>query len=842
MFSKQLKHSAKLMFLVASIWITMITGIQVVNATTISLTGTQQSDLSTSLNWSLQNNSSNHSYSYQLQQTDVSSGKTTTIGTKDSIKVLNITPWASSVSQYLSLKTWMETNGYGQSKISVDTVQIDAFSKNANSYLKDSSGNYKYDVIALGFADSNLSKGLSTDASTAVKTFANTGRGVLLGHDTMISWIKQNVINPDGTTSILTNSDPFPFQSELNSLLATGTSSSANHIKLIKNGYLLNYPNFVGNVGDVLTIPTSHDSGQIPIDSNDAWANFVKDASGTPLSDASTRSIFQSDGTYVAQSMTDYNQDAYLVSHNNWAMIQTGHSNGAATTDEQKLIANSLFYLGQVTSNTNFTTHTSQDVQAPDAPTLTKTYDPSSKSVTVNNLNSTDHGNKYQYQIVGTDLSDDSTIKSNVISVENTTGVSKYVYSVDSNKTGTASLSSATLTNGQQITPTADANSYLHIAAVDGNHNISTSTTYLLDTKKPSITVAGNTTDISHTNDALTISATDDGSGINSIQTPDGTWHTGSSVPLTITANGVYTIQAKDNDGNITSQTLNISNIYPEANVVNPSASDTNTETKSSDLNSTINLDGSAVSSTGTVSNWTIGNSDGTGWNLNVSAPYLTSGSHQLKNAIAIQSPGYSGGHLVSLLNSGYTSIDSDNGTSAIGVYQNKPTTFTWNHGSGLFYLRVNSYVKGVSKYNVSNIRLFEKGTTTNLLSNAAGPFTPPGTSSHSGVDNYVYFPDSTVRLVNGKTYTLAADSNGVIGSDHNNYVSTDGTDNHTVIWLASLPQTYNDSNYIVSDDYTQAGVSSTINISNQATYKISAPANAYAGTYKTNISWSLKQ
>ena len=89
--------------------------------------------------------------------------------------------------------------------------------------MKDTNGNYKYDVIAFGFADRNLDEGLSTDASTAIKTFANTGRGVLLGHDTMISWTFQTAINPDGTTSTLTNSAGFPFESELNSLLAMGT-------------------------------------------------------------------------------------------------------------------------------------------------------------------------------------------------------------------------------------------------------------------------------------------------------------------------------------------------------------------------------------------------------------------------------------------------------------------------------------------------------------------------------------------------------------------------------------------------------------------------------------------
>ena len=38
----------------------------------------------------------------------------------------------------------------------------------------------------------------------------------------------------------------------------------------------------------------------------------------------------------------------YLTTWNNTAMIQTGHSNGQSTPDEQKLLANTLFYLSQL--------------------------------------------------------------------------------------------------------------------------------------------------------------------------------------------------------------------------------------------------------------------------------------------------------------------------------------------------------------------------------------------------------------------------------------------------------------------------------------------------------------
>ena len=42
----------------------------------------------------------------------------------------------------------------------------------------------------------------------------------------------------------------------------------------------------------------------------------------------------------------------YLTTNNNTAMVQTGHSNCASTSDERKIIANTLFYLKQTSTKT----------------------------------------------------------------------------------------------------------------------------------------------------------------------------------------------------------------------------------------------------------------------------------------------------------------------------------------------------------------------------------------------------------------------------------------------------------------------------------------------------------
>lgn len=67
-----------------------------------------------------------------------------------------------------------------------------------------------------------------------------------------------------------------------------------------------------------------------------------------------------------------------------------------------------------------------------------------------------------------------------------------------------------------------------------------------------------------------------------------------------------------------------------------------------------------------------------------------------------------------------------------------------------------------------------------NLLRNSAGPFKPDRKSVN--YDNFKYYPNSTIDMVNGKQYILTAETDGVITNNHNGEESTDSV----VIWLAS--------------------------------------------------------
>lgn len=79
------------------------------------------------------------------------------------------------------LKTWMEENGYGKGIIKIDKISIDSYNADPDGCLKDSSGNYKYDVVFFGTADSNASRDLTDTSLEATVRFIKSGRGTIFG-------------------------------------------------------------------------------------------------------------------------------------------------------------------------------------------------------------------------------------------------------------------------------------------------------------------------------------------------------------------------------------------------------------------------------------------------------------------------------------------------------------------------------------------------------------------------------------------------------------------------------------------------------------------------------------
>ena len=61
----------------------------------------------------------------------------------------------------------------------------------------------------------------------------------------------------------------------------------------------------------------------------------------------------------------DMNHRYYLTTWNNTAMIQAGHSSGESTEGERKVLANTLFYLKQLTHKTEILDNSARDIADP---------------------------------------------------------------------------------------------------------------------------------------------------------------------------------------------------------------------------------------------------------------------------------------------------------------------------------------------------------------------------------------------------------------------------------------------------------------------------------------------
>lgn len=161
------------------------------------------------------------------------------------IKVLQIYPVEAAKGQ---LKTWMETNGYGKEIIKVDSVSLDLFNADPNTYLKDSSGNWKYDVIFFGTWDSNggasLAYDLTSSSAMIVGNYINDGKGVILGHDTISTSINHN------NFSSLAHYFDIDIPASFNYQVST-------QVKIEKKGLFTAYPWNIGEVGTILTIPSA---------------------------------------------------------------------------------------------------------------------------------------------------------------------------------------------------------------------------------------------------------------------------------------------------------------------------------------------------------------------------------------------------------------------------------------------------------------------------------------------------------------------------------------------------------------------------------------------------------
>lgn len=369
--------------------------------------------------------SSNGGKSYETVGIDYTSIK--------EVKCLQIYPCTEANGQ---LKKWMETNGYGKGIIKVDSVYWDDFNNAPTNYLyKNSSGQWNYDVILFGTWDNNAgAKGLNATSYELVKKYIEEGKGVIMGHD---------VVYPGDFGSGRYYS--YLLAPYFGIEVTDKSTLVGTELKIMNKGLFTSYPWYIGDIGDILIVPPSHSYQSVT--NATIWLSYVGQENLAP----------------------------YLSTYNNCAMIQTGHSNGAATSDEQKILANLIFYMNQLL----FNTYTTNDASAQDV------AKPNNPSVSINNDNfnwsATDNGSTYYYYVESYDKNDTASSglidKSTTKSLTVTTGIKSYRYILDNNEN-----TKVTSTTGTSTTNTSlkidGTKKYLHIIAIDGAGNVSDTTTY----------------------------------------------------------------------------------------------------------------------------------------------------------------------------------------------------------------------------------------------------------------------------------------------------------------------------------------------------------------------------
>ncbi len=380
----------------------------------------------------------------------------------DPIKVLNVYP----AEPYL--KEWMESPlegselTAGMGIFDIDSVHIGEFNDAPSDFMYDSKGNFKYDVIFFGSSDCNSNHDLSDEAYTETQKFVDEGRGVLFGHDTLC----ENF----GHTNFC------KFEEQLGILVINDTSlNPSESVTVLKFGTLTNYPWIIRGT---LEVPNCHSYGQ-----------YV----GGTLAAEEWMTL---NATKLTHSDTHSHSNFYLVSNNNLAMIQTGHSNGSATDDERKVLANTLFYLYQSARRTTAKDTTFYDIDAPDIPSADTETD--GKSTFTINASSKDNSTTYEYSIIATpSFSDDKIPASNITEHETLSGLAGFVakfsdsdkpdmtlIKYDENGEKVQDIIAADENGNALITMQRDEKKdgrYIHLFAVDKANNVSSE--IIIDTK-----------------------------------------------------------------------------------------------------------------------------------------------------------------------------------------------------------------------------------------------------------------------------------------------------------------------------------------------------------------------
>lgn len=556
------------------------------------------------LSWNV--NDSSDTWVYKIHQKKEGSNSWQTISTSNlnkQVKVLNVYPDKDTITDRITYKTyngtartlpksaslemWMETpnaydsKGYGKGLIQVDPIGITSFNANPSGYMKNADGSWKYDVIFFGSWDNNAGQDITQSGFELVKQFIQDGRGLLLGHDTIAYDVLSGPRGGSPTVRFLDflpymNLEKIPsqyFHTPVSDIPSNYQSWGSDEVTITKKGLLTEWPWNIGDVGTVLNIPYAH-TGWI-ISHGDRWLKFtnIKPISGSNYVKADQ---------YMANENPKMN--GYLYSFGNTAMIQTGHSKGSATSDEQKILANTLFYLSQLTTDTSLTDYSGMDIEGPNAPAVVS-YNNSTQKVTI--TTPSDNGTTYSYYAEAEGKRNGSIKTSNIITLTNASGVNGYSFVVD-NSTSTTPDKSVDSTS-TTFSVNASAGNYLHVVAIDKVGNVSPVTHYRLDKSGPSVIFSPNGNSTYQKSQSSKVTVTDSQSGVNTLQyqwttsssltAPTSGWSTftnGSTLTTPSGHTGDYYlwVRATDKSSNLTtirSDVFRLDNSVPSFSVNPPS-------------------------------------------------------------------------------------------------------------------------------------------------------------------------------------------------------------------------------------------------------------------------------
>ena len=548
--------------------------------TNMGLTGTVGTDGdSIQLNWKEPNQT--EPYTYKIFSKKPGATEYQSISSTDlnkEVKVLNLYPkstptityttWDGKVRENVqkssSAEMWMEKpnsenpKGYGMGIIDVDPVKLEDFNVDPEGTMKNEDGTWKYDVVFFGTWDSNGDGGTIINSPTQygldlIKDFLGDGRGVLLGHDTMHgNFPNQTSVNRFTQLREIFNVKLRVFEGYGTTWwdLRDGNKDFVygQKIQVKRKGLLTSYPWNIGDLGTELTVPDTHTTGQIAM--GDVWMDFG-------VNEQTIKDPVTGKGT----------NNYYLTTWNNTAQIQTGHSNGNATPDEQKVLANTLFYLAQMTTGTDIIDRSAMEVYPPVFKGKEVNVTRDDKKIMVDFPDAEDVQSTFDYYVEATGQDSGNKLISETKKVTNTSGLSGYSYVNDSNPTTVPDNIVDTTTSNIEIPLGAPQPKYVHVVAVDKKGNKSEPIHITLDNTPPKLEITKGTEGWTKNEVIYTIKVSDEESGINSLTIPERGVYTykGDKNPTstygTYTTNGKRVIVVEDMAGNRTEAEINVNNI-----------------------------------------------------------------------------------------------------------------------------------------------------------------------------------------------------------------------------------------------------------------------------------------